>query len=305
MALQGLIEDHQLKWDVAICGYPGQRVAAHILEFPFGGVKKIDQSLAFELENYIPFDLDRILIDYNILSSNKESSEVLAFYVMKEPFAQWLDLMKGVPIDPKIVAHEGVELLNLMVLGMVPPEGPYILLDIGHSKAILTLCRGKKLYFSRTISVGGKKITEAIQKKLNVSLEEAEKIKIEMAGLGAGEGGEVLDDLSKQVGEVTQEVMEDLVLNLRQVLFSYQDKQGEPVGGIYLTGGTSRLPGIDRFLSMQLKKNVTHIDSTEFHFNRLGKVESHRAVMSQGLALALRGVAVAGMPDLQGVRKDL
>ena len=298
LALQGLMEDSGISGDTVICGYPGQKTASRVLTFPFGGLKKIDQSIEFELENYIPFDLKESVIDYHVVASSKETSDVLALYSLKSQFVKWMELLKNSKLDPKIVAAEGVELLNLMVLGMVPPETPYAIVDIGHSKTNITLCKGKKLLFSRSVLFGGKYITESIQKALNVSVEEAEKIKIEMAQIHTGENAETLDELSRQVSEAVAKAMEELLLNLRQVIFSFQDKEGESIGGIYLTGGTSRLPGIDRLISIRLKQNVTHIDCTEFHFTKLEASQSHRSVMTQALALALRGFAAAGMPDV-------
>lgn len=297
VTLQAMIDDFGLKWDQAICGYPGQKVSSRLVTLPFGSLKKIDQTLEFELESYIPFDLAQIIIDYHIINSTKESSDILALYTLKEDFVRYLTLLQNSRFDPKIITVEQVEYLNLVHLGMVPPEGPYAILDIGHIKTDLTLCRGKKLSFARSISVAGKHLTESIQKKLNVPVEEAERMKIEM-GQAPQESAEMLDDLSKQVQEAMRETLEEFVLNVKQALFAYQDRHGEPVEGIYLCGGTSRLPGLDRFLSIRLKQNVTHIDCTSFHFAKLGKVSTHRAMMPQGLALALRSVATAGMPDI-------
>ena len=297
-ALQGLIEDSGIRWDTCICGYPGQKTGARLLTFPFGNLKKIDQSIEFELENYIPFELKDSVLDYHVVSSTKEASQVLVVYSLKTPFAKWIEMLKNNHLDPKIVAAEGVELLNLMVLGMVPPDSPYAIVDIGHSKTNVTLCRGKKLLFTRSVLAAGRQITESIRKALGVSVEEAEKIKVEMAQLQTGEKKEFMDDLSRQVSSATEQAVEELLLNLRQILFAYQDKEGEPIGGIYLTGGSSRLQGLDRYLSIRLKQNVTHIDCTDFHFSRLEETQSHRTVMPQALALALRGVSAAGQPDI-------
>ena len=297
VTLQGMMDDFGLKWDQVICGYPGQKVSSRVITLPFGSLKKIDQTLEFELEGYIPFELDRVVMDYLVLNASKEASQILALYTLKEDFEKVLAFLQSAKVDPKIITAEETEFLNLVSLGMVPPEGPYAIIDIGHTKTNITLCHGKKLAFVRSISVAGRHVTEAIQKKLGVPMEEAERMKIEMGGL-ANEAEEVMDDLSKQVGEAIRQSLEDLMLHLKQALFSYQDKAGEPVEGIYLCGGTSRMPGLDKYLSTRLKQNVTHIDCTTFHFSKLAKVTAHRAMMPQGLALALRGVAAAGMPNV-------
>ncbi|MDO8527624.1 MAG: pilus assembly protein PilM [Deltaproteobacteria bacterium] len=297
VTLQGMFDDFGLTYDQIICGYPGQKTSSRVITLPFGNLKKIDQTIEFELEGYVPFDLANIVIDYHVLNSTKEMSQVLALYSLKDDFSRWLTLLQNAKLDPKIITVEEVEMLNLVCSGMIPPEGPYAILDIGHAKTNLTLCRGKKLAFVRSISSAGKQLTEAIHKKLNVPWEEAENMKIEMGSLPQEEG-QVVDEFSRQVVEAMKPVLEELALHVRQALFAYQDKEGDPVEGLYLCGGTSRLPGLDRYLSQRLKQNVTHIDCTSFHFSKLGKVTSHRAMMAQGLALALRSVAAAGMPTI-------
>lgn len=297
VTLQGMIDDFRLKWDQAICGYPGNRVSSRFITLPFGSLAKIDETLEFELEGYIPFDLENLVIDYYVARSSKESSDVLACYAVREEFAAWLKLLQGAQLDPKIITTEPAEFLNLVNLGMVPPEGPFAILDIGHSKTNLAICEGKKLSLIRSISFGGKNITERIAKKLGVPLEEAERLKIEMGGLPTDEA-ETVDDLSRQVGEAIQAAVDDLLIHIRQALFAFRDQSGAPVGGFFLCGGTSRIPRIDRYLSGRLKLNVSFIDSTTFHFYKVEGLKTHHLILPQGLALALRGVASARMPRI-------
>lgn len=298
VTLQGMIDDFGLRWDQIICGYPGQKISSRLLTLPFGNLRKIDQTIEFELEGFIPFDLENLVIDYHLLSTTKESSDVLVFYTLKEDFANWLKLFQSSQMDPKVITVEASEFLNLVYLGMVPPENPYVIIDIGHSKTNVTLCKGKVLHFVRSIPFGGKNITERIRKKLDLPFEEAERLKIEVGSLPLEGSEESYDHLSGQVSAAMKEAIQEWLLSLKQVLFAYKEQESEPLGGVYLCGGSSRIPNLDRTLSVHLKQNVTHIDPTSFHFTHLGPVSSHRATMAQGLALALRGVAARKMPSL-------
>ena len=295
-ALQGILDEANTTWDSVIVGYPQQRISSRVIELPFGGLKKIDQSIEFEVEGVLPVELEKVLMDYHVLKTSKESSEVLVMYTLKEDFAKWLETFTRLNMDPRAVVAEGVELFNVMMIGIVPPEGVYVLLDMGHTKTILTLCHGKQLIFSRAIPFGGQNLTQAIQKKLNIPEAEAEKLKIEVAQVSEGEGN--LDPLTRDVMNATKESLEDLLVRIRQAMFAYQDMEGVGFSGIYLTGGGSRLPGLDRYFSQQLRQNVTHIDCTDFHFSHLKQAKAHRAVMTQALGLSLRGVAQAGMPEI-------
>lgn len=296
-ALTGVIEDNALTWDQVIVGTPGQLVSSRLITLPFGNKKKIDQTIEFELENYIPFELADVVIDYHVVKLTKESSKILVLYVPKLQFGKYLSMLGSANVDPKIMCVEGVELVNLVNLGMVPPEGAYALIDVGHKKTTITICKGKSLAYTRTVGIGGWHITDSISKKVGVPFEEAEKLKIEMGQVSVEES-EGLDDLSKKVFSAIKDIVDEIVLHLRQTFFAFQDEDGESVSGIYLSGGTSRLPGIDRFLSIKLKQNVAYLDCFEFHFSRLSASEVHLQLIPQALALSLRGVAPAGLPDV-------
>jgi type IV pilus assembly protein PilM len=296
-ALTAIVEDNDLKWDQLIVGLPGQLVSSRLITLPFGNKKKIDQTIEFELENYIPFELDDVVVDYNIIRSTKDESKVLVMYAPKGQFVKYLTLLENANVDPRIVCVEGVELVNLVNLGMVPPEGVYSLVDIGHKKTTVTICKGKSLVYTRTIMLGGWHITNSIAKRLNVSYEEAEKLKIEMGQINVDDPTG-LDDLTRNVLGAIKSAVDDIVLHLKQTFFSYQDEEHEAVAGIYLSGGTSRLPGIDRYISVKIKQNVAFLDCLEFHFSRLLASEVHLQLIPQALALALRAVAPAGLPEV-------
>lgn len=293
IALQGIIDDNDLSWDIAVAGVPGQRVSSRLLTFPFGGAKKIEQTVQFEMEGHIPFDIEDILMDYSVVWSTKEASKVLVVYLQKSEFAKDLSTLQSVNIDPRYMAAEGMELVNLVNLGMVPPEGAYAIIDLGHEKTTIAICQGKMLSYVRAVSIGGKAITEAIARKLEVPYDEAERIKIEMGHVPVG-GREVVDDFSAKVVDAISSVLDDLMLQLKQTLFTYLDTEGVPVEGLFICGGTSRMPGLDRALTDSLKQNVAYLNPLDFHFCRLEHDEGHRHVMPQALSLALRGVAAGG-----------
>ncbi len=302
LALQGLIDDHNLHWDAVCCGFPGQLVSSRLLTFPFGSRKKIDQTIEFEIENYIPFHLDEVVVDYAVLWTGKEASRVMALYTPKGEVAKRLAMLQGLSIDPRHLSVEGVEFANLVNLGMVPPEGAFAIIDIGHEKSTISIFQGKRLGYVRAVSVAGKAITEAIAKRLGVGPDEAERLKIEMGQIPQSTS-EVVDDLSSDVMTAVKSVIDDLLLHVRQTIFSYNDLENVPVEGIYLCGGTSRLPGIDSYFSDFLKINVAYLNCTEFHFSRLEHAEAHRHVIPQALSLALKEVAGPGLPDVN-FRRD-
>ncbi|MBN1282441.1 MAG: pilus assembly protein PilM [Proteobacteria bacterium] len=293
IALQGMIDDYGLHWDVASIGFPSQKVTSRLLTFPFSSSKKIDQTVHFEIESFIPFEMDQIVLDYTTAWQSKDASRVMAVYVQKGELVKLLTMLSTVDVDPRYVSVDGVDYIGLVNLGMVPPEGAYAIIDMGHTKTTVTIGRGKGLGYVRAISIAGKAVTAAISERLSVPYEEAERLKIEMGHLPLA-GEEVVDEISRGVSEAIVQVMQEIMLHLRQTLFTYHETEGVPVEGIYLCGGTSRLPGLDRYLSDALKLNVAFLSCSEFHFSRLDRAEAHRHVIPQALALSLRAAAGTG-----------
>lgn len=295
IAIQGLIDDHNLAWDIACVGFPSQRVTSRLLTFPFGSAKKIDQTVQYEIETYIPFSVDDVVVDYVVVWNTKDASRVMVIYVQKKDVVRELTMLGTVGVDPRFVCIEGVDQVGLVNLGMVPPEGAYAIIDAGHEKCTVTICHGKRLGYMRAISLGGRALTEAIAVRLSVPIDEAERMKIEMGHLPLpGEEG-AADDLTREVCVAIQGVMDEFLLHLRQTFFTYHETEDIPVEGIYLCGGTSRLPGFDRYLSDALKLNVTYLNCSDFHFTRLDRADAHRHVIPQALSLALRGAAGGGV----------
>lgn len=294
IAIQGIMDDHNLSFDIACCGFPAQRVTSRLLTFPFNKSSRISQAVQFELESFIPFGIDDVVVDYSIVWQAKESSRVIVVYIQKKDLVRELTMLDTVGVDPRVICVEGVDLVTMMNIGIVPPDRAYALIDVGHEKTVITICNERKISYLRAVSFGGKSVTNAIAARLSVPYEEAEKMKIDMGRLSLAGDEEHADDITKEVSAAVASVADDLLLHIRQTFFSYRESEGRQVEGIYLFGGTSRLPGIDRYMSDTLKQNVTFLNCTDFHFSQIDRTHAHRHIIPQALAIALRGATGGG-----------
>ncbi|MDO8461737.1 MAG: pilus assembly protein PilM [Deltaproteobacteria bacterium] len=295
--LQKLVDDFSLKGDMVLTALPGSLTATRVLELPFSNHKKIDSTIEFEMEGYIPFNMEDLLIDYHILSSSKAQSSILISYAKKSNLVKFLSIFKDLEFEPRFVGCEGVELGNLLKLGIAQPEGAYAMVNIGHTKTEISIFVGPHLKYTRTIIIGGKDITLEIAKSLSVPYEEAERIKIELGQLN--ENLEGADAMGQKVGEAIRKVIEELLIEMKQTFLSFQESNVETIQALYLCGGTSRLQGLDQFLSFRLRKNVSFLDPLDFPFNRLSDSTWCRPIAATALALALRGAMGGRFPDIQ------
>src|SRR5882724_12788091 len=76
--LRTLATTHQLEWDEVVAALAGELVTHRILTLPFADRKRLDQTVPFELETHLPFELDDAVVDYQVLGTNGEGAAVLA-----------------------------------------------------------------------------------------------------------------------------------------------------------------------------------------------------------------------------------
>ena len=296
-ALLKLFEEYNLSADLVYTALPGQMSAIRVIDLPFADFKKVDQTIEFELENYLPLPLEELLIDYQLLSTTKTSSTVLVSYSKNSDFVKFMNMMSEANLDPRYVGSEPVEMANVMKLGILQPEGAYAVIDLGHEKTDISIFVGDKLQYSRTVMVGGRELTRAVAESLNIPPAEAERMKIEMGQVGPGVEG--ADATTRSISEALKKPLEELLLHLRQTFMAFQEKKGEVVQALILCGGSSRLSGIDHYLSTNLRKNVSFLDCLDLPFNQLADSNWCRPIAASALALAYRGVIGSSIKDTQ------
>lgn len=288
LALQRLFEEYNLSGDFIYSALPGEMVAFRNIDLPFSNFKKIDTTIEFEMENYLPLPLEEIAVDYEILESSKTDSKVLVSYTRKGELIKFLNLFAPADLDPRFIGAEPVEIASLVRMGAIASEGIYALLDLGHEKTNIILFEGKKLKSARTVMIGGKNLTRAISEALKIPYDEAEKIKIEMGQVG--ETVEGADTMTRQVFEALQGPLQELTIQIKQTLLAFQEMAGEVVQALWLTGGTSRLAGIDQYFSKTLRKNISFFEGVDLMPHHLTDTAWFRPIGSTAVALAYRGV---------------
>ncbi|MBL7684415.1 MAG: pilus assembly protein PilM [Deltaproteobacteria bacterium] len=281
--LNRFFEEHPMPHDTAITSMSGLQCSFRSLEFPFTQTKKIDSAIEFELENYVPIPIEDLVVDYVVTDKSENSSKALAAYAPQAEIAKQIAMLANANSDPRFLSIESIDLANLFHSGLLPPEGTYILLDLGHSKTNLCLMQGAKLRAVRTLSMGGRHITQAIAKQLNVDLAEAERLKVSKGRVSAF-------DHEDELSEVIQKVLDDLLVQVRQTLFSFYEKGEKTIEAVYLCGGTSKLSGIDQYISTRLRLNVSPLDVLDVSYTQIKDPESVRAVIAPCMAMIFRTV---------------
>lgn len=151
--LHRFLETHGLLGvTTALSVLPGELVSWRTFFLPFRDRRKLDQSVPFELESLVPFDLDDVVVDYQVLNRTKEGSKVLAALVRRRDLEKHLELLTEAGLDAKIV--DIGPLVNLNVLRFLDRELPPTFVYIGGSDERLTIAvfRDKELAGLRTVT---------------------------------------------------------------------------------------------------------------------------------------------------------
>jgi type IV pilus assembly protein PilM len=266
-----LIKENRFSVKKAIFGLAGHQVFVRKLRLPQASEDRLAKIITYEARQQIPFPLDKIQLDYQV-SPIPDSTEVEVLLVgsKKDSIAEYTNFLSKTGIKPLYLDVTPVALFNFQKLvDSTSNEEAVALINIGASATDISIVRNRKLSFTRTAPLGGIELTRGIATALNVSLSEAERIKVtegkaeaEFELYAESEELDAAKQREKTVNAAVAAGLEKLVGEIRRT-FDYYISQpdGIGIGQIILSGGTSKLPGIDRFLEMKIGTSVVLIQN--------------------------------------------
>src|SRR3989338_9458594 len=158
----------------------GLYVSSKQLTLPFTDKVKIKQTLPFELEEHIPFALEDIIFDYQIISMAEKNAQLLILIAPKDMIKERLALFPQKELSPDLLTSDAAALYNLVTSGFwQPSETVYAIVNMGHQQTSVCIVEDGKISQVRSISMGGQTLTQAIQDTYHLSFEDAERAKID------------------------------------------------------------------------------------------------------------------------------
>src|SRR5215468_204040 len=145
------LAQHAEAGDTILSALPGDRVTWRTFFLPFRDAKRLSQTIPFELESSVPFGLDEVVVDYQILHRDRAGTLVLAALVQKEDLERHLELLRQSGADPKIVDIGPLAALN--TLNLVPNLPPtFVFIDFAARATTAALYRDRELVGLRTLT---------------------------------------------------------------------------------------------------------------------------------------------------------
>ncbi|MFQ5900458.1 MAG: type IV pilus assembly protein PilM [Thermodesulfobacteriota bacterium] len=240
-AIRDLVREHNVKARNVASSISGHSVIIKKVELPVMTEDELADSIQWEAEQYIPFDINDVNIDFQIMGVDAEGKgqmEVLLVACKKEVINDYTNVIREAGLNPVVIDIDSFSLENMFEISYsFSEEENIVLVNIGAGGMNINVLRGGMTSFSRDIPVGGYRYTEEIQKEMNLSFQDAETLKI----TGALEGR----DLGKDVGPVIDKMSNVIAQEVKRTLdFFLATSAGGYVSKIYMSGGSSIFPAL-------------------------------------------------------------
>ncbi len=254
--LRAFLKRHQLLRYPTIASIPGESVISRIVSFPFSNPQKILKTLPFELEPFVPFSIDDLVIDYHPLTTSSQQTQVLAVAVPKDILHQRMDLLTKVGLNVQALEVQSLALFNThqWIYPNTLKNGT-LLLDTGHTSTSLCLLGSNGIWGIRTVLGGIKDFAEHIPQLNEGTTRETERIE-EITSRGLNEK----DEGSESRSLVTEDSSWNRLLqSLRTTIHAYESQTHITITKTYLGGGGASMEGLPYVVESQLELPTVEI----------------------------------------------
>ena len=261
-AVREVMRVHEIRPAPLYMTLSGQSVFPRFVKLPPVSRDKILQIVRYEAAQNVPFPIEEVVWDYQMISDDKSSEQnVMLVAVKTESVKSITDCVEAVGLEPQVVDVAPMALYNAVRYNYPDLEGCTMVLDIGARSTNLTFIEQKRI-FSRSIPVAGNAITQELMKAFNCDFRAAEDLKREHAfvafgGVYAGPDNETADRVSKIVRNVVTRLHAEVN---RSINFYRSQQNGSSPTLVLLTGGSSMIPHMDTFFREKLQANVEHLN---------------------------------------------
>ncbi len=269
----------------------GPEVFVKLLSIPKMEKKFVGEQLRWEVEQYLPYDIEDVHIDYDLVSHAQNSDEmgVLLVAAVRKGIMKNIEAVEHAKCKCPVVDVTGFALANCFEHNYPEMKDKVsVLVNIGAQLTTVVLMVKGEVVFVKDLNLGDFNYAVQLEEKMGLSPEEADSMKLEFA-----QGGTVPEEVEEHLRSVHKSIASEVLDAVSAFVVSGMDVQVEQC---WLTGGGSKFPGLLDAFGSVVKTHTMNpfekIDCSELETN-MGSVEEMRdfAAVSVGLALRKEGDA--------------
>jgi type IV pilus assembly protein PilM len=256
-AIRRLFDGKSFRTKQVVASLSGNAVIVKKITLPIMTEAELADSIYWEAEQYIPFDIQDVNLDYQIVDNGvaggKGTMEVLLVAAKKEKIADYTGVIAQAGGSAEVVDVDAFALQNAYELNYgIEPGAVVVLLNAGASATNINILNGDQSVFTRDISMGGNAYTEALQKELNLPFDLADQLK-----RGITVEGVTFEDARP----VLRAVSENVLLEIQKTFdFFKATASSDRIDRIMLSGGASRAEGFIEMLTERFDAPVEKLD---------------------------------------------
>jgi type IV pilus assembly protein PilM len=274
-AIEKIFDENKISTPNIATSVSGRSVMVKKIIVTASNEEELELAIQQEAMQNVQLDLTSFNLNYYVLGPVQERDsldwradryrgarqmEVLLLAVQREKLQSHTNVLVQANKNPVVIDIDAFALQNAFELSYEPqPDQTVALLNIGASLTNVNITRGGVPLFTWDIPMGGNQYTDVLQKELDLTVEEAEKLKM---------GVEVARIQPHAELPHLKSASESLLFEVQNAFAAFHETAPDPIQAVYLAGGTARIRGLADVLRAELKTPVEILDPfRKVHFN--------------------------------------
>jgi len=254
-AIKALFNENRIRLKNVALSIGGYSVIMKNISVQKADEKALHNSITMEAEQYIPFDINDVNIDFHVLGPNKhnvEQLDILLVAAKKDIIEEYTGILESVGIAPGVIDVDVLALQNCYELSSVGGQHTTALIDIGASKTSLNIIKNNVPVFMRDVSLGCGQIDQQIVSQCECSIEDARKIKLDRQSEKI---------TAEEIDEIESGVIKNWCTEIRRAIdFFYSTYPDDSFDQVILSGGGANIEEFRKLLALETSSKVEVIN---------------------------------------------
>ncbi|MBL7158917.1 type IV pilus assembly protein PilM [Candidatus Microgenomates bacterium] len=246
-AVKKLLSETKISADKVNAALPDSKVFSRIIELPILSDQELEDALQWEAEQYIPFPLEEVNLDFSTIEKNEETKKMQVL-VVAAPIRlvnKYANILKSTGLSTLALETEIIAVSRL-ISTQISGDKTAMVINLGSDSTAFSILKKGSFSFVGSISTGGKALARAVAQELGFDIERAEEYKRTYGLEKESLEGKVLIAIKPLIDKVVQEIR-------KAISFYHQENPHDQISNLILTGGTAYLPGIASYLTQNLE----------------------------------------------------
>ena len=245
-SIRELLASQNIRTRDACLGLGGASVILRQISLPRMSEEELEESLAWEAKQYIPFDLEEVYLDFHISphAPDADQMDVILVAAKRHVVDDYCAAARLAGLNPVVVDIHAFALVNMLELSRPDLLSSCVcLVDVGANQTSFVVTRNGEILQSRSRDIGSNGVTESLQRSLAIPFAQAEAFKSGGAGMGV---------VPADVQQILTQGFNEVATEVRKMLDYHLEQGGDRPDIALVSGGGARSSAVISALSEKL-----------------------------------------------------